>query len=209
MHLYTYDPAPNPRRLGLFLAYKGIEIPTTQVDLMKVEQLGEAFRAVNPAGTVPALVLDDDTVLTEVIGICDYLEALNPERPLFGADPLARARVLSWDHHLFVSVLMAIAETFRNGHPAFENRALPGPFEVAQIPALCDRGRERLAQAWPALDSTLAGRDFLVGSTVTLADIDLLVAVEFAGWIKESVPEHLAHLHGWLDRTRQALDIPG
>jgi len=209
MHLYTFDPAPNPRRLGLFLAYKGIDIETTQVDLMKAEQLGEAFRAINPAGTVPALVLDDGTVMAEVIGICAYLEALYPEKPLLGDDPLTRAQVLSWDHHLFLAVFMAIAETFRNGNPSFEGRALPGPFKVAQIPALCDRGRERLARSWLALDKTLAGRDFLVGSAVTLADIDLLVAVEFAGWIKESVPESCTHLHSWLARTREALGIAG
>jgi glutathione S-transferase len=209
MQLYTFDPAPNPRRLALFLAYKGIELPTTQVDLMKGEQLGESYRAINPAGTVPALVLDDGTVMSEVIGICDYLEALYPEKPLFGDGPLARAQVLAWDHHLFVGLYMAIAETLRNGNPAFEDRALPGPFKVTQIPALCERGRQRLAQSWPALDKTLAGRDFLVGSGVTLADIDLLVAVEFAGWIKESVPESCTHLHGWLARTRETLGIQG
>src|SRR6056297_3197147 len=144
MHLYTYDPAPNPRRLGLFLEWKGIEIETTQVDLMQLEQLGETYRAINPAGTVPALILDDGTLMTEVIAICDYLEALHPEKPLFGEGPLARAQVLSWDHHLFLSVFMAIAETLRNGNPAFEDRALPGPFKVTQIPALCERGRSRL-----------------------------------------------------------------
>jgi glutathione S-transferase len=205
MHLYTFDPAPNPRRLGLFLAHKGIEIDSTQVDLMKLEQLGEAFRRINPLGTVPALQLDDGTLLTEVIGMCDYLESLHPERPLMGTTPLARAQVLSWDHQIYMSAFTAIAEILRNGNPAFADRALPGPIPVAQIPELVERGRQRLRHVWKGFNAALTDRDFLVGDSPTLADIDLLVCIEFAGWVKESVPEEYSALLDWRARARQAL----
>ena len=206
MHLYTYDPAPNPRRLGLFLSWKGIDIETTQVDLMQLEQLGEPFRAINPAGTVPALVLDDGTLLTEVIAICDYLESLHPQRPLLGTTPLARAQVLGWDHQLYTGVFSAIAEILRNGNPNFADRALPGPVKVAQIPALVDRGRERLQGAWQNCEQALGKRDFLVDDAMTLADIDLLVCTEFAGWVKESIPETCTALLAWRNRVRKTLD---
>ncbi|MEQ8516583.1 MAG: glutathione S-transferase family protein, partial [Chromatocurvus sp.] len=175
MHLYTYDPAPNPRRLGLFLAWKDIDIDTTQVDLMQLEQLGEAYRAINPSGTVPTLVLDDGTLMTEVIAICDYVEALHPQKPLLGTTPLWRAQVLGWDHQIYMNAFSAVAEILRNGNPNFAERALPGPAKVPQIPALVDRGRERLRQGWKAYDEALGGREFLVGDSLTLADIDLLV----------------------------------
>ncbi|SRR6056297_632499 len=206
MHLYTYDPAPNPRRLGLFLALKEIDIDTTQIDLMQLEQLGEQYRAICPAGTVPTLRLDDGTLITEVIAICDYLESLHPQKPLMGTTPLARAQVLGWDHHIYINAFSAVAEVLRNGNPNFADRALPGPVKTPQIPALVDRGRERLQRGWQTYDEALNGRDFLVGDTLTLADIDLLVCSEFAGWVKESIPEDCESLLAWRARVRQVLD---
>lgn len=207
MKLYTYDPAPNPRRLTLFMQHKGIEIETVQIDLMGGEQMGEDYRAINPAGTVPALVLDDGKVLTEVIGICAYLEGLYPEKPLMGSTPLEQALVLSWDHKLFLMVIMAIAEVLRNGSPNFTNRALPGPVDVAQIKALAERGRLRLDHAWPTLEEEITGQDWLVGEQMTLADIDLLVCVEFAGWVKATPPENYKNIHAHIARVKQALSL--
>lgn len=206
MHLYTYDPAPNPRRVGLFLAWKGVDLETTQVDLMQLEQLGDTYRAINPAGTVPALVLDDGTLLTDVIAICDYLESLHPQKPLMGTTPLLRAQVLGWDHQIYIGPFSAIAEILRNGNPNFADRALPGPAKVPQIPALVERGRERLQHCWHTCDAALRERDFLVGDTLTLADIDLLVCTEFAGWVKEGIPDDCPALLAWRDRIRDTLD---
>ena len=124
MKLYTYDPAPNPRRLALFMKYKGIEVETEQVDMMAAAQLEDSYRAINPDCTVPALVLDDGTVLSEVVGICTYLEGLHPEKPLMGSTPLEQAQVISWDHRIFLSLMMAIASMLRNRGDAFRNRAL-------------------------------------------------------------------------------------
>lgn len=206
MHLYTYDPAPNPRRLALFLVWKNIDIQTTQVDLMQLEQLGDAYRAINPAGTVPSLVLDDGTLMTEVIAICDYLESLHPQKPLLGTTPLERAQVLGWDHQIYMSTFTAIAEILRNGNPNFADRALPGPAKTAQIPQLVERGRERLQRGWHFYEEALSTHDFLVGEALTLADIDLLVSTEFAGWVKESIPDNCPALLAWRDRVRKSLE---
>jgi glutathione S-transferase len=207
MKLYTYDPAPNPQRLTYFLAHKGIEIETVQIDMMGNEQLSDEYQAVNPLGTLPALILDDGTVLTEVIGICAYLEALHPEKPLLGTTPLEKAQVLSWDHKLFNSLMMAVAEALRNGTQAFENRALPGPLDVPQIAELVERGKLRLNHAWPSLNDELQGRDWLVGDTMTLADIDLMICGGFSRWVKCSPPENCANLHAHTARVKATLGL--
>lgn len=205
MKLYTYDPAPNPRRVTLFMQYKGLEIDTQQIDMMAKEQLEDSFRSINPQCTLPALVLDDGTVMTEVIGICAYLEALHPERPLLGTTALDKAQVLSWDHRLFNMVMSAIAEVLRNTSKGFVNRGLPGPLDLPQIPALAERGTTRLNHAWPALDQELAGRQWLVGDALTLADIDFLIGAEFAAWVKLGPPEGCENVHAILERIRAAL----
>lgn len=205
MKLYTFDPAPNPQRLALFMKYKGIEIESRQVDLMSGEQLGDEYRAINPACTAPALVLDDGTVLTEVVGICAYLEALHPDKPLMGTTPLEKAQVISWDHRLFNMVMTATAEILRNGNPNFAGRGLPGPLNVPQIPDLVERGKLRLDYAWPWLDAELAGRPWLAGDNFSLADIDLVVCAGFSGWVKATPPESCTNLHAYLERARQEL----
>lgn len=206
MKLYTYDPAPNPRRLNLFLKHKGIEIESQQVDLMTAEQLGGAYRAINPHCTVPALVLDDGTVLTEVIGIVTYLEALHPEKPLLGTTPLEKALVSSWDHHLFVGLMSAVASMLRNASKGFQNRALPGPLDLPQVPALAERGLLQLQHLLPELDAHLAGHAWLAGDTPTFADIDLLVGLDFIRWVKQSIPEECGNLRAYQERVKAQFD---
>jgi len=205
MKLYTFDPAPNPQRLALFMRYKGIEIGTEQVNLMERAQMRDEYRAIVPEMTVPALVLDDGTVLSEVVGICVYLEALFPEKPLLGATPLEKAQVISWDHRLFNEVLVAIAEILRNTNPAFSGRALPGRLDVEQIPELGERGRFRLAEAWREMDAVLAGRTWLAGDHFSLADIDMVACESFSGWVKCRPPENLETLHAYLARAKAEL----
>lgn len=201
MLLHTYDPAPNPRRLRLFLDYKGIALDTRQVNLRKLEQFEPAYQAINPRCIVPALQLDDGSVLCDALAIALYLESLHPERPLFGADALERARIVSWDQYLYSDAFQPIAETLRNEHPAFAGRAVTGSEPAEQIPALAERGRRRLPAFWRELDQALAGREFLVGDQPSFADIDALVMIEFAGWIKEVVPEDCAQLRRWRARV--------
>ena len=204
MKLYTYDPAPNPRRLQLFMQYKGISIDTEQINLFEQEQFSEHYCNINPTSTVPALALDDGTVLTEVIGMCTYLEELHPEPPLLGSSAVERALVISWDHKLFNTVFMSIAEVFRNTHKSFAGRALPGPLALEQIPELAARGKLKLDAGWAPLNEHLENNQWLAGDNFTLADIDLLCALEFAGWIGESIPEDATHLLAWHQRALQA-----
>lgn len=204
MKLYTYDPAPNPRRLALFMKYKGIEVETEQVDMMAAAQLEDSYRAINPDCTVPALVLDDGTVLSEVVGICTYLEGLHPEKPLMGSTPLEQAQVISWDHRIFLGLMMAIASMLRNRGDAFKNRALPGSLDVPQIPELVERGRLQLEHALPGLDAHLASNQWVAGDHVSLADIDLLVGIDFMAWVKQSVPEGCVNLKAWHERASAA-----
>jgi glutathione S-transferase len=205
MKLYTYDPAPNPRRLDLFMTWKGIEIETQQVDLMTGEQLGDAYRAINPECTVPALVLEDGAVLTEVIGMYAYLEGLYPEKPLLGTTPLEKAQVISWAHRLFAGLMMPIAGMLRNRSDAFRDRALPGALDLPQIPELVDRGVLQLGHILPKIDAHLANTDWLAGDKLSVADIDLLVGVDFLAWVKQSVPEDCANLKAWYERASAEL----
>jgi len=205
MKLYTYDRAPNPQRLALFMKYKGIEIETEQVDLMAAEQFSDEYRALVPDCTVPALVLDDGSLLSEVIGICSYLEGLYPEKPLFGQTDLERAHVISWDHKLFLFAFMPVAEALRNGSPNFANRALPGPAEVEQIPALAERGMKRLDYAWSELNKILGDKTWLAGDFFSLADIDMAVCEGFSAWVKGSPSEEYATLHDYLARVKAEL----
>lgn len=207
MKLYTYDPAPNPRRLTLFMQHKGIEIDTQQVDLGAGEQLNEPYRQINPDCTVPALKLDDGTVLTEVVGICTYLEALHPDRPLMGTTALEKAQVISWDHKLFAAMTMAVAGMLRNKSKAFSNRALPGALDLPQIPELVERGKLQLDFFLPQIDAELAKRPWLAGDNFSFADIDLLVAVDFMGWVKHKIPEDCSHLLGWYNRAKAELGL--
>ena len=205
MKLYTFDPAPNPQRLALFMKYKGIEIETQQVDMMAAEQLGEAYRAINPDCTVPALVLDDGTVLTEVVGMCTYLEGLHPDKPLMGSTPLEKAQVISWAHKIFAGLMMPIAGMLRNRSDAFRDRALPGALDIPPIPELVDRGVLMLGHILPKIDAHLADNTWVAGDNLTFADIELLISVDFLGWVKQSIPEDCNNLKAWYERASAEL----
>ena len=206
MHLYTFDNAPNPARLKMFMDYKGIVLDTTQINLGAEEQLGADYRAIVPEATVPALVLDDGSVLCAVIAIAHYLEALYPERPLLGKTAEERAHVLNWNHRLFTDIFSPTAEAFRNAHPKYVNRALPGPTNVPQLPELAERGKSRLLVGLSMLNEVLADRVFLAGNALSFADIDLLAALDFAAWGARTVPdESLEHLARWRNNAKTAL----
>jgi glutathione S-transferase len=201
MKLYTFDAAPNARRVTLFMQYKGIEIDTTQIAMMEQEQLGEAYQKVNPECTVPALVLDDGTVLTEVVGICAYLEALYPDKPLMGSSALEKALVISWDHKLFMGIMAATASILRNTSKGFVNRGLPGPVDLPQIPELAERGRLQIPQILAKLNEHLSNNQWVTGDNFSLADIDLMVSIDFMAWVKQSVPDECVHLKSWHERA--------
>lgn len=199
MKFYDCSTAPSPRRVRVFIAEKGIDIETVQVDLGSGEQFSEAFRKINPDCVVPVLELDDGTILTEVVAICDYLESLYPEPPLMGKTPLERALVLMWNAKVEQLGLWAMAEAFRNSAKGLSNNAITGPDSYPQIPELAERGRQRVARFFERLDNELADREFLAGSFYSMADISALVVVDFAAWIRIAVPEEAVNLKRWYD----------
>ncbi|EED35764.1 glutathione S-transferase, C-terminal domain [Luminiphilus syltensis NOR5-1B] len=206
MKLYTYDAAPNPARLKMFIDYKGIHVDTEVIDMMKLEQQSEDYVKLVPEATVPALVLEDGTVLTAIIAIAQYLESLHPERPLMGVTPREKALVLNWCQRIFNTTFMGVAEVFRNSNPNFENRSLPGTTPYPQIPALVERGKVRLIDSLQRINAELEDGHFLTGSSITLADIDLLAAIEFAKWAAKVTPDPaLTRLADWRARTEDAL----
>jgi glutathione S-transferase len=195
--LYDCATAPSPRRARILLAEKGIAHATVQVDLRHGEQLGEAFRRINPQCTVPALQTDEGAVLTDNAAITAYLEALNPEPALLGRTPLEKAEVASWNWRIEFEGFLAIAEALRNGSPAMANRALPGPKDYAQIPELAQRGLARAQEFFGALDARLQGREFVAGDRFSVADITAVVAVDFARVVKIKPGEQHPHLQRW------------
>jgi glutathione S-transferase len=195
--LYDCSTAPSPRRARILLAEKGVAHDTVQVDLRSGEQFGAAYRAINPHCTVPALRTDEGPVLTDNAAIAAYLEARFAQPALLGSTPLAKAEIASWNWRIEFEGLMAIAEALRNSVPAMANRALPGPVEYAQIPALAQRGLVRLQQFMDTLDQRLAGREFVATEQFSIADITAAVAVDFARVVRIKPGEQHAHLRRW------------
>ncbi len=191
MKLYDGGRAPNPRRVRIFLAEKGVTVPLLPVDLNRMEHREPEYRAINPVGQVPALVLDDGTVLTETVAICRYMEELHPEPPLFGTDPLSRAIVEMWQRRIEFGLLATVAAVFRHGHPAMAR------MEVPQVPAWGEANRGRVADFLAILDRQLADRPFVCGDAFTIADISGLIGIDFMKPAKLSVPEDMANIRRW------------
>ena len=206
MHLYTFSKAPNPKRLGYFLKLKGVEIEATEVDINNGEHFNDAFKAINPDSTLPTLVLDDGTVLTDTIAICVYLESKYSNTPLFGTTTVEYAQVIGWAHTLFFSGLMPIAEILRNQGDFFKNRAIPGCVDVEQIPDLIERGKIRLDAFWLSMDKHLSDKNYIVGKQLTMADIDCYVVCGFATWVKAQIPESCTALLQWQKRVSKLLE---
>ncbi len=197
MRFYDCKTAPSPRRVRIFIAEKGVEIDTVQIDLGRGEQFGEDFRRLNPDCVVPVLELDDGNCISEVIAICGYLEERYPEPPLFGRTPEERATVLMWNARVEQQGLWAMADAFRNSAKGLVDKALPGPDAYAQIPELADRGRQRVARFFDRLDMQLKDNDFVAGGFFSIADISAMVVVDFAAWMKIGIPEDAINLKRW------------
>ena len=195
--LYDCATAPSPRRARILLAEKGIAHATVQIDLRTSEQLGDAYRRINPQCTVPALETGEGSMLTDNAAIAAWAEARFPEPALLGITPAERADVASWNWRIEFDGLLAIVEALRNGSPAMANRALPGPVDYAQIPALAERGRARVQQFFATLDAHLAGREFIATDRFSVADITAVVAVDFARVVRIKPGDEHPHLQRW------------
>src|SRR5436190_17965567 len=197
MKFYYCATSPSPRRVRIFLAEKSVSIPTVQVDLRNGEQFTDAFRAINPDCTVPALQLDDGTVIGDAIAICRYLEELHADPPLIGRTPQERAVVTALNRQIERDGFFAAMDALRNTAAGLKSRALPGPHDYEQIPELAERGRKRLERFFRDMDARLSGRAFVAGDRYTIADISALIVVDFAGRLKLPVPDDCADLRRW------------
>jgi glutathione S-transferase len=191
MKLYDGGRAPNPRRVRIFLAEKGIEVPTEQVDLGALQHKKEPFAAINPMQRVPVLVLDDDTVIAESIAICRYFEALQPDPPLFGRGALEAALVEMWNRRAEISLLFPVMHVFRHSHPGMK------ALEVPQVPDWAEANKPRVSGMLRFLESELSERQFIAGDHYTVADITALIAVDLMKPAKLAVPEDFANLRRW------------
>ena len=200
---YDCATAPSPRRSRILLAEKGVAHQTVQVNLAQGEQLGDAYRQINPQCTVPALRTEEGDLLTDNAGIAAYLEARYPQPPLLGVSPLDKAQIASWQWRVEFEGLMAIAEALRNSSPHMVNRALPGPHDHAQIPALAQRGLARVQQFFDMLDAHLDGRDFIAAGQFSIADITAVVAVDFARVVRIKPGQQHPQLLRWRERMAQ------
>ena len=180
MKLYDYAHAPNPKRVHIFLAEKGLDMERVEIDLTRAEQLGGEYRKINPLCQVPVLETDGGTRISECLAICHYLEELHPEPNLFGSNPEERALVLMWNHIVEQEGIPGLAEALRNRINMFKDHALPGPVDYAQIPELVERGRKRAKHFLDFMDRRLDGREYLALDRFTLADITLRVSVDMA-----------------------------
>jgi len=191
MKLYDGGRAPNPRRVRVFLAEKAIAVPTEQVDLGKLQQRSDAYTAINPMQRVPALVLDDGTVITESVAICRYFEALHPEPPLFGRGALESALVEMWNRRVEFHLFAPVSMIFQHLHPAMKIMVDP------QVPEWGEANKPRVADFLRFLDGELERRPFVAGKDFTIADITALVAVDFMRVSKLTVPENLGNVQRW------------
>ena len=183
MRLFDFPRAPNPRRVRIYLAEKGIEIPRINVNLYRMEQLSPEFLSINPGGTVPVLETDDGSYLSECLAICVYLESHYPDPAMFGSSAMVNARVLMWNNIVENEGYPAVAEVLRNLSPGFTHRVFPGALDVEQIPALVERGRQLSLQFFDRMDAQLADNQYLAGEELSFADISLFSVADFSDWV--------------------------
>ena len=200
MKLYDFEMAPNPRRVRIFMAEKGIDCDRVQVDLRAREQLEDDYLKINPLGTVPCLELDDGTRLVESVAICRYLEETHPEPNLMGATPVEKAEIEAWQRHCEFNGFAPVGEAYRNSQPFFDGHALAGSFgKFDRIPELVERCKARVALFFDRLDERLGETGYVAGDRFTIADITAACALDFAMATKVYAEgsADLANLNRW------------
>lgn len=197
MKFYDCQTAPSPRRVRMFIAEKGLDIPTVEVDLRSKEQLGSDFLKINPLATVPALTLDDGTTLVSTSGCRAYLESVHPEPALMGRNPTERGVVADLIQKIESDGLGAVAECLRNTAKGMAGRALTGKYDYEQIPDLGARGKLRTERFYEALDEMIGDKAYLAGDALTAADIDAFIFSEFSKWVKVTMPESCQNVARW------------
>ena len=199
MKFYDCKTAPSPRRARIFIAEKNIPVEHIEVDLRNAEQMSDAFRAIKPYCTVPVLELDDGTHLTTTAGIWQYLEGAYPEPALMGKTAEQKGIIADLQWRIETGGFMAMSEYLRNSAPAMKGRALTGTVNYEQIPELAVRGQDRLTHFFDDIDELIGTKPYVAGETFSVADIDLLVVVDFAKWRKITLPETAVNAWRWYE----------
>jgi glutathione S-transferase len=189
------NPAPNPRRVRIFLAEKGLRVPMAHVSIREGEHRSPDYLAVNPLGQTPALALDDTSVLTESIAICRYFEALHPEPPMFGRDPRNIAEIDMWTRRVELRMMMPLGMVWAHTHPFTARVVKP------QYKEFGESQRPRVTAAMTEFDHALAKRDWLDGERYTIADIVLLTTIDFAAFVGVPIPDEATALRAWHERA--------
>ncbi len=197
MKFYDCQTAPSPRRVRMFIAEKGLDIPSVEVNLREREHLQAPFLAINPFATVPVLALDDGTILRSTAGCRAYLESAFPSPPLLGGDAVGKGVVADLVWRIEADAIAPVAECLRNTARGMKDRALTGVENYEQLPQLAERGRQRAERFFPVLERLLGERPCLAGERISAADIDAFVFVEFARWVKIEVPGECTGVRRW------------
>jgi glutathione S-transferase len=200
--LYHSTGSPNSRRVRIYLAEKGLDIPLVPVDLGTGEQHSEAYRAINPRRVVPTLVTEDGTAIGEVPAIIRYLEEVYPATPLLGVTATEKALITMWERRAELEGFAAVMEAIRNAAPGLKGRAIAGPHDYEQIAELVERSKLRVANFFVDLNARLEETPFVAGDAYSVADITALAAIDFAAKaISMPVPDE----HGALKRWHQTV----
>lgn len=196
MKLYS-SIGPNPKAVRMFMAEKAIDIPLVKVDLMGGENRREPYLVKNPAGQTPALELEDGTVLAEITAICEYLDEISPAPSLIGETPEERAQTRMWVRRIDLNIVEPMANGFRSaeGLPLFQNRVRCIPHAADDLKLIA---KEKLA--W--LDGLIAGRTYVCGEKLTLADILLYAFLEFGASVGQKTDPALANIAAWFERMK-------
>lgn len=191
MKLFDGGRAPNPRRVRVFLAEKGIEVPLVPVDMGAMGHKQEPVRSRNPLQRLPVLELDDGSILTESVAICRYFEELQPEPALFGQGALGKAKVEMWQRRMEFNLLSCVAQAFRHIHPAMKE------WEIPQIPEWGEANKTKAVEFLNLLDTELANREFAAGDSYSIADITGMIAIDFMKPARIKVPDECSNVLRW------------
>ena len=191
MRIIETKRAPNPRRVSIFLAEKGIDVPREERDLMTGDLRHDDFSALNPWQRVPVLILDDGTAISESVAICRYFEELHPEPPLFGTGAVGKAEVEMWNRRVELGLFGAVASVFRHLHPRMAH------LEIPQLTPWGEANKDKVENELKKLDRRLADSRFIAGEQFSIADITALVATDFMKPAKLAAPDGHAHVTRW------------
>ena len=194
---YDCNMAPSPRRARILLAEKNVPHETVEVDIMKNAQMADSFRAINPNCTLPAIKLEDGAVLTDNAGIAIYLEEKFPTPPMMGETPLDKAEIATWNAMTEFEFALSVAHALRNNNPYMQGRALPGPYDYDQIPALAERGLQQIDNFLMRLERRLENRDFIAADQFSIADVTAAVTLDFARIVKKKPTDDHPNIKRW------------